>query len=114
LKASPEICSKRIKKRGRIEEETIELDYLKGLHDYHEKWLLNENISNNVIVIECDEEFETNKILQKQMIAKIKKQLDIIMFSKKINSSSNSNSNSILIEFTSDTKNNQKQQEENC
>jgi len=39
LKADPETCMSRIKKRSRSGEETIALDYLKLLHDKHEAWL---------------------------------------------------------------------------
>jgi deoxyadenosine/deoxycytidine kinase len=81
LKASPETCADRIKKRGRIEEESIGLEYLKGLNDYHDKWLLNEP---NTIVIDCGEEFEYDQDKHTQMINQIKSKLDLIMGSKKI------------------------------
>ena len=81
LKASPETCASRIKKRGRVEEESIELDYLKGLNDYHDTWLLNEP---NTIIIDCEEEFEIDQDKHNHMINQIKSKLDIIMGSKKI------------------------------
>lgn len=76
LKASPETCANRIKKRGRIEEENISLEYLKGVNDYHDKWLLNEE---NVIIINCEEEFETEEEKHIEMINKIKSKLDLII-----------------------------------
>ncbi|XP_053200453.1 deoxynucleoside kinase-like [Panonychus citri] len=39
MRASPEVCYKRIQDRGRVEEKKITLDYLKGLHELHERWL---------------------------------------------------------------------------
>lgn len=75
LKASPETCTSRIKKRGRVEEETIGLDYLKGLNDYHDSWLLTEP---NVVIIDCEEEFENDIDKHNWMINKIKSKLDLI------------------------------------
>ena len=76
LKASPEICNERIKKRGRIEEINIGLDYLKELNNYHDSWLLNEP---NIIIINCDEEFEFDENKQNQMINLIKSKLNLII-----------------------------------
>ena len=40
LRASPETCLKRVQERSRDEElKTVDLDYLKKLHDLHEQWL---------------------------------------------------------------------------
>jgi deoxyadenosine/deoxycytidine kinase len=74
LKASPETCSDRIKKRGRVEEESIELEYLKGLDKYHNDWLVN-GTQSNVIVIDCEEEFESDEQKHFQMIEQIKQKL---------------------------------------
>lgn len=81
LKAKPKICEQRIKKRGRIEETNIDLKYLEGLNDYHDKWLLNES---NVIIIDCDDDFETNKTKQNDMINQIKLKLNSINKKNKI------------------------------
>lgn len=91
LKASPETCASRIKKRGRVEEETIGLDYLKGLNDYHNSWLLSEP---NVVVIDCEEEFENDTDKHNWMINQIKSKLDLI-------TSENKNKNKIEIETES-------------
>lgn len=53
LRCSPEICMERIKKRARIEEEKIELGYLRDLHKCHEEWLIKRN--------EACESMECNK-----------------------------------------------------
>jgi deoxyadenosine/deoxycytidine kinase len=94
LKANPKTCAKRIKKRGRIEEESIELEYLEGLNKYHDKWLLDKSIQNNVIIIDCEEDFETDELKHLNMINQIKTKLDLIM-----------NKNKIIIDYESDTKN---------
>jgi deoxyadenosine/deoxycytidine kinase len=72
LKASSNTCADRIKKRGRIEEESISLEYLEGLNKYHDDWLLSDKLKSNVIVIDCEEEFEQDEQKQNQMIEKIK------------------------------------------
>lgn len=41
LRTSPEVAYERIKKRARNEESCIPFDYLKDLHDLHEKWLID-------------------------------------------------------------------------
>ena len=75
LKASPETCASRIKKRGRIEEKSIGLDYLIGLNKYHDLWLLNPT-QTNVIIIDCEEDFEFDKSKHIKMIKQIKNKLD--------------------------------------
>jgi len=40
LRASPEVCAKRIKKRNRHEEAGVPMDYLTSLHKLHDDWLL--------------------------------------------------------------------------
>jgi deoxyadenosine/deoxycytidine kinase len=39
LKALPEICEARMKKRDRAEESSVSLDYLTKIHEKHEQWL---------------------------------------------------------------------------
>jgi deoxyadenosine/deoxycytidine kinase len=59
LRCSPEIAYERVKKRNRSEEESITLEYLRSLHQYHEE-LLIENPSLNVKIIDVNEDFEEN------------------------------------------------------
>jgi len=40
LRASPDTCHKRMMVRKRAEEGGVTLDYLRGLHEKHESWLL--------------------------------------------------------------------------
>lgn len=39
LRAKPETCFRRMQKRSRNEESTVELEYLEDLHQHHEDWL---------------------------------------------------------------------------
>lgn len=41
LQTSPEIVHQRMKSRGRPEEASVSLGYLKQLHDLHENWLVH-------------------------------------------------------------------------
>lgn len=41
LRATPEVCLDRVKKRGRAGEEGIDLNYLTELHLAHEEWLMS-------------------------------------------------------------------------
>lgn len=74
-------CKKAIysKKINRIEEPSISYNYIEKISYYHDKWLLNNE--KNVIMIDCNEEFETNFINQDIMINKIKEK--VITFIKR-------------------------------
>lgn len=71
LKSSPEIAMERIKKRGRIEEATIPFDYIKKLSNYHDDWLIDGN-SCNVLVLDCNQDFENNEEILNDFIVKTK------------------------------------------
>ncbi|CAH1795307.1 unnamed protein product [Owenia fusiformis] len=43
LRASPEICYDRIRKRNRKEEKCVPFQLIKDLHDLHEQWLIEQN-----------------------------------------------------------------------
>ena len=70
LRCTAETAKSRINKRGRKEEEGITLEYLTDLRKYHEEWLINENKSN-VIVIDCDKEFESDLEYQREIINQV-------------------------------------------
>ncbi len=72
LKCDPEVCLERIKKRGRKEEENIQLEYLQSLDKYHNEWL---NSVENCIVIDCNEDFEHNMDKQNMMIELINQKI---------------------------------------
>jgi len=59
LRCSPETSYERVKKRNRPEEESITLEYLQSLHQYHEELLIG-NPNLNVKVIDVNEDFEEN------------------------------------------------------
>jgi deoxyadenosine/deoxycytidine kinase len=69
LRCTPETAFKRIQKRGRDEEKNITLEYLNKLHQYHESWLNN---IDNVLIIDCDKDFENDIDYQNEIITKIK------------------------------------------
>ena len=69
LRCEPEIAYSRIKKRNRSEEKDISLSYLTKVHNYHEKWLCN---NSNVMVVDCNKDFENNVSYQQEIMTKIK------------------------------------------
>jgi deoxycitidine kinase len=70
LRCSYETAYERIMKRGRTEEATISKEYLEKLHKYHEEWLMNDN--PNVLVLDCDKDFESDEIYRNIIIKKVK------------------------------------------
>lgn len=77
LQTDPKICYKRLLKRNRPEEMAVTQDYLKLLHDKHERWLINKDgvaeyiRETPVLVIHCDADFEQDRDMQKSHMAKI-------------------------------------------
>lgn len=77
LRTSPEICYSRLKKRNRSEELSVDLDYLKILHDRHEAWLIDKKEIDQslynvpVIILECSEDFEHNQEVQRAHVQSI-------------------------------------------
>jgi len=69
LRCAPDTAFKRIQKRGRAEEKNITLEYLNKLHKYHEIWLNN---IDNVLIIDCDKDFENDLDYQNEIINKIR------------------------------------------
>lgn len=69
LRCDPLVAYERIKKRNRIEEEDITLEYLTDIHRYHEEWLNN---TSNVITIDCNKDFEHDITYQQEIIDIVK------------------------------------------
>jgi len=82
LRTLPETCLKRLKKRNRTEESGISLTYLQSIHQRHEDWLIEkkqtvkiaEEIKNvPILILDCDEEFESNPVRRNEMVQQIRK-----------------------------------------
>lgn len=71
LRCKPQISFNRIQKRGRIEEQNINLNYINDLHTYHENWLMkNQNI--NLLILDCNFDFEHDDSILNEYIYRIK------------------------------------------
>ena len=68
LRAKPEVSYERIKNRNRSGEDTIPFDYLKELHNKHEKWLMEEP---NVLVLDVNDDFENDDLKISELCTKI-------------------------------------------
>ena len=71
LRCSPEKCFERTKIRQRAEENEIPMDYLKLIHEKHEKWFKGYDPSK-VLIIDTTEYFKNNTEKIDEMIAKLK------------------------------------------
>ena len=69
IKTSPDIAYERIKKRNRVEEKDITMEYINSVHEYHEKWLNNKKYSICVL----DGNIENYKIHEIDIIKYIQK-----------------------------------------
>jgi deoxyadenosine/deoxycytidine kinase len=54
LDARPEICLERIRARNRLEERSIDLQYLEQLHHRHTEWLSSETLLAQTRVLSID------------------------------------------------------------
>jgi deoxyadenosine/deoxycytidine kinase len=72
LRTDPQVCHQRLVKRCRSEEVGVTLEYLTLLHEKHEAWLIHKKELDDfmqnkpVLVLDCNESFESNVPLQKQ------------------------------------------------
>jgi deoxyadenosine/deoxycytidine kinase len=70
VKTDPELCHKRVAKRNRNSESTIELGYLNNCHENHELWMNSKNDDFlDLLTINGNVEFETEED-QKNLILK--------------------------------------------
>ncbi len=78
LKASAQICLKRIEQRGRFEEKPITLDYLKRIEEKYENWFIKKEgidakIANiPVLVLDFTDDLSENQRMQEQYLSPIK------------------------------------------
>lgn len=83
LRTNPKTCYNRLLKRARHEEQAVPISYLEKLHDKHEKWLtkqipLDAYIRDvPVLILDCNQEFETDKRKQIKLIEKINNFFDV-------------------------------------
>jgi deoxycitidine kinase/deoxyguanosine kinase len=98
LRCEPETALARIKKRARAEEQGITIEYLADLHKYHEKWL-SDNPELNVIVVDCNRDFEHDFQYQAQIINTVVNEINVIRKNKlNINDSNCSIKNNIYVD----------------
>lgn len=77
VQTTPDVCYDRLQKRKRDEEATVSMDYINRLHDKHEQWLVQRKDEGGltkdipVLILQCDADFEHNKIEQEKLIQKI-------------------------------------------
>nr|XP_057926457.1 deoxyguanosine kinase, mitochondrial isoform X2 [Doryrhamphus excisus] len=80
LKAPPEKCMERLKRRGRPEEKTVQLDYLYKLHEQHQRWLVDRSTEihfdtlKKIPVLELDAsvEFQTDPAVQENYMTQVR------------------------------------------
>lgn len=77
LKADPNVCIERIKKRNRVSEKKITLAYIKQIDHWHERFLIQkqgvmQNIINvPVLVLDCNQDFVENEDNMNKHIVKL-------------------------------------------
>lgn len=57
LQSSPESAMQRIKKRNRLEEKSINLSYIRTIHNFYEDWI-NEQRDTQIIKINAEQTIE--------------------------------------------------------
>lgn len=80
LRASPQTCLQRLKRRGRAEEEGIKLDYLETLHVQHERWLVEKTTEIHfeklkqipILQLDASVEFQSDPEVQERFISEVK------------------------------------------
>ncbi|NXL36986.1 DGUOK protein, partial [Glaucidium brasilianum] len=79
LRATPERCLERLRRRARSEEGGIQLRYLRQLHAQHERWLVERSTEVHfadvqrapVLVLDVDKDFERDAAAQSVLMAQV-------------------------------------------
>ncbi|XP_004691595.1 PREDICTED: deoxyguanosine kinase, mitochondrial [Condylura cristata] len=79
LRATPQVCLKRLCRRARQEEKGIELAYLEQLHGQHEAWLVHKTtklhfetlLNIPVLVLDVNDDFSESGTKQEELIEKV-------------------------------------------
>lgn len=79
IRADPETSYKRMVKRERVEEKCVPIEYLQNICKYHDDWLLSDKYKDNVLIIDVNEDFESNPVFLNEIKQKI---LDFIQNKK--------------------------------
>ena len=82
LRATPEACMRRMKCRNRESENTVDLSYLRALHDKYEKWLMSPQMSHKVYIIDLEDDWESVESYEKAMHSEIKSVISLIRNTK--------------------------------
>ncbi|PKN03669.1 hypothetical protein CVU75_01055 [Candidatus Dependentiae bacterium HGW-Dependentiae-1] len=79
LRTAPDICYERAKKRNRSAEKTLQLSYLKQLHQRHDDFLIEKTQvipqlkETPVLILDCDQEFEADSKKFQEHVAAVQK-----------------------------------------
>lgn len=85
LRVDPMVCHQRLVKRQRKEETGVSLDYLQRIHQKHEDWLIHKKDvipgvqDIPVLVLDCNEDFETTMAHQQHHMIKVAEFVDKFM-----------------------------------
>ncbi|XP_040079835.1 deoxyguanosine kinase, mitochondrial isoform X5 [Oryx dammah] len=79
LQAAPQVCLKRLHRRGRQEEKEVELAYLEQLHGQHEAWLVHKTtplhsealLNIPVLVLDVNDDFSEEVTIQEELMRRV-------------------------------------------